>query len=443
MSHPDRLEGLGRLAEHIIAASTADEVVDRLSRRRIGPDELAWVLWSGHSAPVRQRAAALGLDIVAAYATLPDSLSPTHLVRTDQAVGRRWFADCVRPTWGWRSRLARTVGRYPLAAPHTFRGRALLLAGSRRTVDGWPLSEPGRLPAVITLGGGPTAGRCLLTFANATSIVQHVKIDPASRPTRLTIESRALRALAGLGAVASSVPKVLASGHGDGWVALAQSHAAGASLEHRWSTRASRPLHESDLQRVLTWNADLVEAQLAQSRFISRLDLPGPVHASTSSLTGFPDALVQRIASGLRLAATARQCLVHGDLWPANVLLDGAALSVVDWESARIDHPLSDALTFLVTATQAAHGQASLAEAAITALANIDSRRNPTIAPVRRLIHTTTGDLDRNEVADLLLAQLFLIMESPAPGHGTDPSRRRNWAEALAAVGSGWEPIRS
>jgi Ser/Thr protein kinase RdoA (MazF antagonist) len=63
-----------------------------------------------------------------------------------------------------------------------------------------------------------------------------------------------------------------------------------------------------------------------------------------------PKHLVAACRSAWEQIATAEHCVVHGDLNPANLLLTpSGAIGLVDWDEARLDAPLLDEASILVT----------------------------------------------------------------------------------------------
>lgn len=434
MIRTDRIEGLRRLTARVITGPTPAEAADRLTRSGLRPDELSWVLWTGASRPVTRAAQGAGLRIVARYGTMPGGDSPTHLVRIGGDPAARWFADAVRPSWGFRGRLARRLGRIPRLAEWTFPGRAVLVAGARAELD-WPLSPGAGTPAVIALGGGATSGRCVLTFTDSGVPLRHVKIDPMDRPGPGRREAAALRALATMPGVAGSAPALLGEGSGPDWVGTAVSHVDGVSLERRWDRDTPAESWLRDVEDVLDWHASF-----AADAVVTGIS-PRPARLPLDDL---PADLADAVRRGLRSAGSALPRLIHGDLWPANILWSPRRVAVIDWESARPGHPVLDALTFLGIAAQRApsgprllHRGRSLSEAMVDVLTK--PSRLGTIAATHLSRITSSDGIDRpSELSDLVLAQLALAAFEDGPGGISDAVRTRTWVAALIAVWQAW-----
>lgn len=129
----------------------------------------------------------------------------------------------------------------------------------------------------------------------------------------------------------------------------------------RPQARAPRLLDRSGPTLILEDLGDLpdlgqaprAEAAAALGAFIGRL------HRTSSEVRGMDNAGVQETrarliydrydpALGARLQGPG-VCLVHGDLWPPSVLVDGWGVRVIDWELAHFGQPMQD------TAQLAAH----------------------------------------------------------------------------------------
>ncbi len=387
-----------------------------------------WLLWrSGPEATIRRADAMDGFTAAARFGVVGDIDSPTHLVDLDRAEGRRWFADSVRPAWGPRGRVARQVGRLPRLAGWGFEGRALLL--TRSPARRWPLAPDGgaRTPAVIALGGGSTAGRSVSTFTDERGTpLRHVKVDPVTdgAASELLHESDALEVVGRLDALRGTVPRTLGREEGPGWQAFAQSHLPGVMLDRRWETRHRRSW-DDDVGDVIAWLSRSATAS-AEVAVTAMPSVPG----LSGALEGLPPDLRDAVERGDRLAAAAPR-LVHGDLWPANVVRGPQGIGVLDWESATRGHPLTDALSFVATATRhRLQNSETLADACRVALCG--PRAPQTERWVRQVLASVgMSDLPRSRADDLVASQLLQVAVQPSPGGEADGKRRRDWTDCL------------
>lgn len=346
--------------------------------------------------PVR---APRGYRVVARFGCIGSADSPTHLVRI-RGAGRRdarsWFGG-VRPTWGVVANVARQVGRLPLVARWGFPVEAtLLVRGGSAPVAGGPdrfscdqIGPDLDGPAVIALGGGPTAGRTVLTYADDRGRpVRHVKLDIAARAAALLTEQSALERLVDLpGVPRPCAPFIL----GPAWVGVQQTHLDGPCIERRWASDGAAPW-STDVDAVLSW--------------LTTVTLP--------------------------------RGLVHGDLWPSNVVYDGSRVGVFDWESAGPGDSLVDALSFLITAARTQRPYATLADAALAVFSPTGWAVGATSRRLAPFLNGLDASSDPARVEDRLLDQLTVIAERDAPGGNPDQQRQTEWLAARDAVAGAW-----
>jgi hypothetical protein len=421
----------------LLVISSAAEADSFLRQATLAPHAVVWVMAAaGRSRHLRLGGEPAGLRQVADYAATPDSASPTHLIRHNVSGARRWFSSSVRPAWGLRGRVARQLGRLAHVAPFGFQARAILLAGPTARLT-WPLSPDGNRepPAIVTLGGGLTAGRRLLTFTDRQGTLErHVKIDPAERHRTAAHERTVLKLLGSAGTFGRTVPTVLGTETTTSWEATALSHLPGRTLERRWEyVRGQR--RQADIDDVVRWIARLSEAT-------ATLDSTS-VEKIRHSFNHIPERglsadLKTAIESGARIAAGTER-LIHGDLWAANIVRGSAGIGVLDWESARIGHPMADLLSLLISATQIElQPGSSLESAAVAALCNGDALVDRTSDRCRLVLRSVgMADPTLGDVRALILHQLAEMAWRPTHAGDQGPDGAR-WRDCLLAVWRCW-----
>ncbi len=146
-------------------------------------------------------------------------------------------------------------------------------------------------------------------------------------------------------------PRLLGVYDHAGWCALAFEDVDGVSPGRPWSP--------ADIRRVVE-----AAAELARTATPSPVPLPDahPRLGGWADLAGDPDRVaglrrhapwaaadLRRLAALERdgLAAAHGDALVHGDLYPHNILLAEGRVVFVDWPHARLGAPVIDLVTFL------------------------------------------------------------------------------------------------
>jgi hypothetical protein len=458
----------------VVAAHDAADAAAQLDALHLaasaGGPGLVWVLWDsrfhgpglGHfhgpgggrgHALVHRAAARAGLETVASYRFVGRSASPTHLVREGPGHALRWFATSVRPRWGARSRLARLGNYLPRVGHHFLAGRAVLFRAVSGQPPTWPGVDGGSAgatsgPAVLHLGGGATAGRLVLTWADGSGApTHHTKLAPEHLAREVVAEAEALTVLADIPAVAGTVPTLLGLRHGPSWAALTASHLPGRPPRVTTVSRALRravPMataRPAEVDTVVTaWLAALSQASQDRALAVaSRGARAARLGAAVASLAD--PALRSAVRQGLDLGSSSTG-LLHGDFWPGNVhrvkALDGATrIAVLDWESAFVGHPLVDLLTWLVNR---AGGGDRVRDKALEALGAPRSNRKSTVTArcVGSLLATSGQPLEPAEVEALVLAQLVVIATHGGPVGG-DRTHERAWLDAVNAVWADWQ----
>ncbi len=370
------------------------------------------------------------------FAVVDEAQSPAYLVAADSPAALRWFAQCLRRTWGLRSRAARRLGRYAPLAPWSFPAMAALATPS---APSWPLAPlPGDpAPGVIHLGGGGSAGRCVLTyFGDRGAPLRHVKIDPASGEETCSArrEVEALQILAGCEQLRGHVPSPLGFSEGSGWYAAAQSHLDGIPMS---SLITNVDSWRRALKLVTTWLTDVL-GHLSPANFMPLTSVAAlqPSRAELPTSNQWPR---ERIDVGDRLAR-AHPVALHGDFWAGNLLVQHGNLRVFDWESAGSGHPLLDIVHFLVTSAQVVLGAGTThSDAASAALAVDGLLSDEGAAAIEAVVSERLGRRAGGEETEaLVLSAVCAIGAQEAPGGLPDPWRRNAWNETVSRLWQDW-----
>lgn len=386
--------------------------------------------------------------------------SPTHLVREGPGQAVRWFAAGVRPQWGRSSKVATRANHLPLIGHRFLDGRAIAFR-SPGCLPVWPgapvdpsaQGAPGAgSPAVLHLGGGPTAGRLVLTWADQSGTpTHHTKVAPAHLAAGLRTEAAALRVLGPQPALSGTVPVLLGTSDALTWCALSAGHIEGrppaedaaGSVEAGDPAKPVAPADPTDVDSLVTaWLADLARAPDTDTTAVRQVAADELEAAAAAIGDGELRATVRR---GFDLSANAAG-LLHGDLWPGNVHVttgrDGRSqLAVLDWESAMVGHPLADLLTWLVNragpGSQIRAG-AMAALGAHSALGSVGAPGSGAAGHIERLLTATGRPLEAADVEALVLSQMVVIAVAGGPAGG-DGAHERAWLDAVRDVWASWQ----
>jgi hypothetical protein len=395
-----------------------------------------WVLWRGQRArAVEDAAARARLAVHAAFRCTASPSAPVHLVREGPGGATRWFGAAVRERWGWRSRIGALANQVPAIGQRFFEGRALLLAPPEDTLR-WPGAvTAGSTPAVLHLASGTSSGRAVLTWADESGTpLAHTKVGLSDHSAGLSVEAHTLTVLATMGGLEGSVPRLAQWQEAAHWLTLTQSHLAGRAIHPPapGTPGAATALHDLDAQ-VSAWVRELALA----SRSVALGELPAPDPSVAATVAGdFDDpGLAEAVLRGL-VVAKERPSVLHGDLWRGNVLQapDGASLRVIDWESARVGHPVFDLLTWVVT-QRSSGGPVG---PAFTEALTVEGDGAVTAERVASLLAAIDQELDADDVEALVLAQLVLIALEGGPATPSE-ARQREWLAAVESVWQAWQ----
>jgi hypothetical protein len=190
---------------------------------------------------------------------------------------------------------------------------------------------------------GPLVVKIPLT-ATAEAAVEH--------ESRMLVEMRRMP----LGALATTIPRYVASLPVDGRKALVSSAVEGSPMTvqyHRWRHTASPRAVRADLAMAGAWLAAFQDASARRVVPLTWADEIGAAiagrwdgHVAAGPALARVEAVGQHL-TGLSSPLTA----VHGDYWLGNLLVrDGSVAGVVDWEAAAVSGwPLRDLARFALS----------------------------------------------------------------------------------------------
>ena len=203
----------------------------------------------------------------------------------------------------------------------------------------------GSLPAAIVRVARSSPGRSGLVRAREALEALHVRLAPST-------------------SVAGVIPKILAYGELDGAAWLAEGAFSGRSGRELLSDPVRRravleetanaidAIHAATARETVVGDTEIARWVTDRVRVVSELGTGTNVWRASSGAL----AALTRIAASVEAAIRGRTVTtswIHGDLWPANVLLGGAAgahLGIVDWDSAEPDElPLQDHLHLAIS----------------------------------------------------------------------------------------------
>lgn len=200
----------------------------------------------------------------------------------------------------------------------------------------------GRVVGARSCPGGFSPGFASRLTVSGGGRVFAKAIDARRWPDEVAAYRAEVRANAALPAGAPA-PRLLGAVDDERWVALVFEDVDGVSPGDPWTTDA--------LDRVLAATADLGRPA-------------GPLPRDHPRLGGWATLTADRLADPWTAAALPRlvalerdglaaargDSLVHGDLYPHNILLTPDRVAVVDWPHARPGSPLIDLVTVLTSA---------------------------------------------------------------------------------------------
>lgn len=229
----------------------------------------------------------------------------------------------------------------------------------------------------LTLGQGDTLTRAVFHLFRAGAsdpewVLKFARIRDYDEPFRR--DERGLRLAQAAGdTVARRAPRLVGRAAADGFAYSVESAATGERLSTLLRRPAGRAEATAAVERVAAWLVEVGRATRRPARALDeeRARLADVVAAWTGE--GAPSDLASRLPP-------VEAVLQHNDVGSWNVVVDGADVTVLDWESAReAGLPLWDLLYFLVDALPLLDGADTADERAARALAILrgESRWSP------------------------------------------------------------------
>ena len=221
---------------------------------------------------------------------------------------------------------------------------------------GW--TEPPRAAVMLSYGGDRVI---LFPFAaddsEPVAVVKVTRADAlAQRTENEQARTRALRSLLG-GALASSIPEPLGSARLGGSLVACERYVPGRTLMSR-ARHDALSLAEKidDLRRAMEWLVRFHRATQVQRTPVAELVTtmiaePLDAYATHVSVTDDEAVLFNRVSTAASALGPLLVPIVcqHRDFAVWNVLRDGAALRVLDWEGARDGPAAADAIHLATT----------------------------------------------------------------------------------------------
>jgi hypothetical protein len=212
------------------------------------------------------------------------------------------------------------------------------------------IEEAGGRTACLAMSRDPNAKVTILIFppgARQPGLVAKVPTtDDAARDVEREAGLLAGIARRGLGPVTATVPRIVAMAEHLGRPVMVTTALPGQGMlaaYHAWRHTARPAKVAADFAAAGGWLTALHRATAGgEISLASTLDgVPGVIRDRFGTRPGTQEDLASLAELQARLAShRAAATVVHGDLWPGNLLLAGGRVSgVVDWERAQVSGP--------------------------------------------------------------------------------------------------------
>ncbi len=222
------------------------------------------------------------------------------------------------------------------------------------------IDQVGGRAACLAISRDPNAKVTILLFPPGAARPAYVAKVPTTDVAALSVEREAEQltevASRHLGPVSATIPKVVATVEHLGRPVLVMTAMPGQSMlaaYHSWRHTARPKTVAADFAAAGDWLAGLQGAAGSEQISLAQM-LDGVTDVIGRRFGGEPgvDADLADLAGLRGRLADHRtpQCVVHGDFWPGNLLVErGRVLGVIDWEAARPAGPPARDLARFVT----------------------------------------------------------------------------------------------
>ena len=288
------------------------------------------------------------------YLPLPSLEQPTLVVPLDRRGAARYaLSKLSLPDTRLKRLRNRAVEQAiawgaPVPGQVTVAHRGSTLPFAVRAAQAYGL--PDDLDVVLVLGRSVERPAVLIFERSAAVPSWIAKLSYVDRVSP-TADERGLRLADELGAlVAAHVPRFLGSGNVSGWPMSVETAAQGSQLLYVLRSPVSRKAKLALVESVVTWLVDVAAA--------TRVDYGPEAWLSDFAVPAGYDDVADRDAL-VAQAAVLPATLMHGDLGPEHVIVDGDEFTVIDWEGAeRRGLPLADVAFFLARSLPIVDGEA-------------------------------------------------------------------------------------
>jgi hypothetical protein len=315
----------------------------------------------------------------------------------------------------------------PVPGQVTVAHRGTTLPFAVRAAQGYGL--PAELDVVLVLGRSVERPAFLIFEHGAAAPSWIAKLSYVDRVSP-TADERGLRLADELGVpVAAHVPRFLGSENVSGWPMSVETAATGSQLLYVLRSPAAHARKLEHIESVVSWLVDVAGTtrdDVGPEAWLSDFAVPA-AYARVADR----DALVSTVAA---LPAT----LMHGDLGPEHVIVDGDEFTVIDWEGAeRRGLPLADVAFFLARSLPILDGEAdSGAYSPEDAFARLFRGESPSAAVLSRHVRAACEATGIPvEKAGAILSVLWLTMATGNRAHFA-----RGWF-GDPALGIAWQPV--